>query len=84
MADKQKALYTFKQNEALLVQIVGLDLYCEAFADFLPSLGHMTGECLCMDPVEVTQGDEDDFLHSGEPLNSSATKRCQRKRYEKL
>jgi len=62
MADKQKALQTFKQNEALLAQIVGPGLYSEAFADFLPSLERMPGECLCMDPTEIAQGDEDDYL----------------------
>jgi hypothetical protein len=62
MADKQKALEVFEQNEALLAQIVGPGLYSAAFARFLPSLQRMPGDCLCMDPAEIAQGDEEDYL----------------------
>jgi len=62
MASKRQALETFKQREPLLSQIVGSGLYSDAFARFLPFLESLPGACLCMDPGEVAQGDEEDYL----------------------
>ena len=62
MADKRHALEVFKQNEALLAKIVGPGLHTQAFAKFLPFLEHLPGDCLCIDPGQVAQGDEEDYL----------------------
>ena len=37
-------------------------MYSDAFARFLPFLESLPGACLCMDPGEVAQGDEEDYL----------------------
>jgi len=62
MANKQQAFKTFKQNEPLLAQVVGPDLYSAYFEHLLPSLKRMPGECLCMDPSQIAQDDEEDYL----------------------
>ena len=61
MADKKQALDIFRSREALLIQVVGPGLYCPAFEYFLPRIESLPGNCLCMDPGEVAQGDEEDF-----------------------
>ncbi len=61
MAGKNRALDTFRSREALLARIVGTGFYCDAYEYFLPRIESMPGNCLCMDPAEVAQGDEEDF-----------------------
>ena len=62
MANKEQALDLFRSREALLSKIVGPALNMDAFKRFLPRLHRMPGNCLCMNPGEVAQGDEEDFL----------------------
>jgi len=62
MAHKRRAFDTFGANQPLLSQIVGPGLNTASFERFIPTLQSMTGDCLCLDPREIAQDDEDDFL----------------------
>jgi len=76
MADKALAFDTFRSREALLAQIVGPGLYTAAYENFLPRVHSLPGSCLCMDPREIAQDDEDDFLplkHIVELIADAAT-----------
>ena len=60
MADKQTALYRFQEREPLLARVVGPLLYNDAFSRFLPALQDLPGTCLCLDPSEVMQEEDED------------------------
>ena len=59
MANKSVAIQHFREREPLLAKVVGPLLYNEAFSRFLPALRDLPGTCLCLDPVEVMQEEDE-------------------------